>query len=600
MNVSVSDWYLAAAQTLRPPEKLTVSEWADKRRVLDEKTSAQPGQWKTSSTPYLKGIMDAFNNSEIEEVIFVKPTQVGGTETLLNMLGYCIEQDPSSALVVYPTLDLAEYASKNRVQPMIDFCKSLKERYYISDSKRLELQFDSMYVVLSGANSPASLASRPCRYLFLDEVDKYPVNAGKEADPISLARERTKTYTYNKKIFITSTPTLSKGNVWKAHQSADEQRENYVPCPHCGHMQTLEFKQIKWNNGATADEARDMSWYECEKCNAKITDGYKIQMLRAGEWRAVKKADRPRKVSFRINTLYSPWVRFGDIAYEFLKSKDFPELLQNFVNSWLAEPWQETRQKLDSDKIKERQSEYPESVLPPKILGLTGGADIQGNHIYWTVRAWGEGLTSWNIAHGIVPTLNELSEVMNTTWRDINNKPDYVQLCCIDSGDQTDTIYDFVAENQDWAIPVKGASKQMLNSFRISTIDKVNSKAFGSRLVMVNTGFYKNNIAARMDKPNGKGSWMVYSGVDEEYCKQVTSEHKVIERKSGREIETWQPKTSHADNHYLDCEVYAFVAADLLQFRYIQLPEEKPKILKQEEKQNENWVNTGGDWLNVK
>lgn len=597
---NVSDWYLKAAQTLKPPEKLSVSEWADKKRVLDEKTSAQPGQWKTSSTPYLKGVMDAFNNPEIEEIIFVKPTQVGGTEAMLNMIGYCIEQDPSSALTVYPTLDLAEYASKNRIQPMIDLCRSLKERYYISDSKRLELQFDSMYVVLSGANSPASLASRPCRYLFLDEIDKFPSNAGKEADPISLARERTKTYIYNKKIFMTSTPTLSKGNIWKAHQMADEQQEYFTPCPHCGFMQTLKFKQIKWNENATADEARDISYYECEKCSGRITDSAKMQMLRCGEWKAIKKADKPRKISYRINTLYSPWVRFGDIAYEFLKSKDFPELLQNFINSWLAEPWQETRQKMDSDVIKERQSEYAEGIVPPNILGLTGGADIQGDHIYWTIRAWGEGLTSWNIAHGIVPTLDKLYDVMNTAWLTENNKPDYVQLCCIDSGDQTDTIYDFCAENADWAIPIKGSSRQMLQRFKISSIDKVNSKAYGMRLVIVNTHDYKNTIAARMNKPNGKASWMVYNGVDEEYCKQVTAEHKVVERKNGKEVEIWQPKTSHADNHYLDTEVYAFVAADLLQYRYITLEEEKPKeILQPQENKKDKWIDTKGDWLNV-
>ena len=596
---NVNDWYLAAAQTLKPPEKMTVSEWSDKKRVLDEKTSAQPGGWRTSATPYLRGVMDSFNDPEIEEIIFVKPTQVGGTESLMNMIGYCIEQDPSSALVVYPTLDLAEYASKNRIQPMIDLCKTLKQRYYIRDSKILELQFDSMYLVLSGANSPASLASRPCRYLFLDEVDKYPVNAGKEADPISLARERTKTYAYNKKIFITSTPTLSKGNIWKAHEAADEQRIFYVPCPHCGHMQTLKFNQIKWVKDSTADEARDMSWYECEKCNAKITDSYKMQMLRAGEWKAVKKAERPRKVSFHINTIYSPWTRFGDIAYEFLKSKDFPELLQNFINSWLAEPWQETRQKMDADVIKERQSEYAEGIVPPKVLGLTGGADIQDNHIYWTIRAWGESLTSWNVAHGIVQTLDDLYDVMNLAWVNENNKKDYVQLCCIDSGDQTDTIYDFVFENSDWAIPVKGASREMFNNFKISTIDKVNSKAYGSRLVMVNTQKYKDMISSRMNKLNGKGSWMVYKEVDDEYCNQVTAEHKVIERKNGKEIEIWQKKTSHADNHYLDCEVYAFVAADLLQFRYIQLEEEKPKETLKPQENQENWIKTGGDWLNV-
>jgi phage terminase large subunit GpA-like protein len=373
------------------------------------------------------------------------------------------------------------------------------------------------------------------------------------------------------------------------------------PCPHCGFMQTLKFKQIKWSENATADEARDIAYYECEKCNGRITDSAKMQMLRCGEWKAIKKTEKPRKVSFRINTLYSPWVRFGDVAYEFLKSIDFPELLQNFINSWLAEPWQETRQKMDSDVIKERQSEYTEGVVPPNILGLTGGADIQGNHIYWTVRAWGEGLTSWNVAHGIVPTLDKLYDVMNTPYMNTDNKPDYVQLCCIDSGDQTDTIYDFVAENSDWSIPIKGSSRQMLQRFKISSIDKVNSKANGLRLVIVNTGDYKNSIAARMNKPNGKGSWMVYNGVDEEYCKQVTAEHKVVERKGGKEIETWQPKTSHADNHYLDCEVYAFVAADLLQYRYITLEEDKPNevIKPKQEQSKDKWIETKGDWLNV-
>ena len=105
-----------------------------------------------------------------------------------------------------------------------------------------------------------------------------------------------------------------------------------------------------------------------------------------------------------------------------------------------------------------------------------------------------------------------------------------------------------------------------------------------------------------MNKPNGKGSWMVYNGVDAEYCNQVTSEHKVIERKNGKETEKWQPKTSHTDNHYLDCEVYAFVAADLLQFRYIQLSEDKPKEIKQPEKNDnnnsDNRIQAGKDWFN--
>ncbi|HYF75074.1 MAG TPA: phage terminase large subunit family protein, partial [Candidatus Nitrosocosmicus sp.] len=238
------DWISKALEILKPPELLTVTQWADKYRVLDSKTSAEPGQWKTNRTPYLQGIMDAFNDPDIEEIIFCKPTQVGGTECLNNIVAYIISQDPSSTLVVYPTLELAESVSKNRLQPMIELCEMTKERYTPDESKMLELQFDGMYLVLAGANSAASLASRPIRYLLMDEIDKFPTFAGKEAAPRSLARERTKTFAHNKKIFQTSTPTRKIGPIWQEWINADDQREYYVPCPYCGHKQTFRFKQI--------------------------------------------------------------------------------------------------------------------------------------------------------------------------------------------------------------------------------------------------------------------------------------------------------------------------------------------------------------------
>lgn len=67
---------------LKPPENLSVSEWADKYRMLDSKTSAMPGPWRNDKTPYLKDIMDELRNYETEEIVFCKCTQVGGTELL--------------------------------------------------------------------------------------------------------------------------------------------------------------------------------------------------------------------------------------------------------------------------------------------------------------------------------------------------------------------------------------------------------------------------------------------------------------------------------------------------------------------------------------
>ena len=151
INKELPGWIRKCLKVLKPPEKMTVSEWAGRFRVLDSKTSAAPGLWKNSTTPYLRGVMDAFNENEIETIVFCKSTQVGGTESMNNMLGYVISQDPAPSLIVYPTLDLAEYASKNRLEPMIELCDEMDNRYIKGESKVLELQFEGMYIVVDGA-----------------------------------------------------------------------------------------------------------------------------------------------------------------------------------------------------------------------------------------------------------------------------------------------------------------------------------------------------------------------------------------------------------------------------------------------------------------
>ncbi len=600
-------WLKECLRRLTPLKRMTVSQWADEHRILDEKTSAQPGRWKTSMTPYLEGIMDAFNDQNIEEISFCKPTQVGGTEALQNTLGYIVAQEPAPTMVVYPTEKLAEFTSENRIQPMLDLSPVLKEKYHIRNSKKLELQFDGMYVVLSGANSPASLASRPIKNLLLDEVDKFPATSGKEADPINLARERTKTFPFNRKIVMASTPTIKSGNIWQAVERAHEVRKYFVPCPHCGHYQTFELKHIHWPKDVRdPEDVRDLAKYVCPECSVIITDNHKLTMLRTGEWRPVeKRSANPTKVAFHINTIYSPWVRFGDVAAKFLETKDYPDEFKNFINSWLAEPWEEASVKVHADIVLERQTEYEEGVVPAGTILLTGGVDVQENKLYWTIRAWGTHLTSQNIAHGECLSFDDIEVIMNNAYHCADGRRYQVNLCAIDSGDQTEDVYDFCAVNADWAIPVKGSSVPLLSRYRLSKIDKINSKAYGMNLVIVDGNQYKTMIASRLNRPNGKGSWMVFKGCDQEYAEQVTAEQKVKEKRGGREVDVWKPKTTRAPNHYLDCEVYCAAAADLLHVRYLSEEDksepEKPKentTNKEPDQSGENnWLEPKGRWL---
>jgi len=596
-------YLLSALSYLKPPENLTVSQWAEQYRIMDSKTSALPGKWNNSVTPYLVEIMNEFNNVETEEIIFIKPTQVGGSEALNNMIGYTVMQDPSPMMVVYPTEDLAEFVSENRIQPMLTLSNELKEKFKKRESSRQELQCDGMFISLGGANSPASLSSKAIRYLFLDEVDKYPGASKKEADPIKLARERTKTFP-NKKIFITSTPTLKTGHIWKAKENADVVKKYKVPCPHCSEYIELIFEQIKWpkDEGMSLADRAEFANYCCQICGCIITDQHKIQMIKLGKWEIVEQRTQfPRKVAYWMNTLYSPFVRFSEIAKEFLFTHKDPEAFQNFINSWLAEPWEDTKLKTNADVVLERQSDCKEFEVPDWAVMLTGGVDVQETSLYWTIRAWGPYLTSQNIAHGQALSFREVEHVMNAEYLKSSGEAFMVNLCGVDSGDQTDEVYEFCTLNSEWAIPVKGVGNSN-NHFKISTINKVDSSAYGTRLLLVDGGKYKDIIASRMSRQNGQGSWMVHKDCDREYAEQVTAEHKINEKKAGRVVQVWKPKTSHADNHYLDTEVYAFAAADVLHVRNIHLmqpdkhEDEAQVINKQASSFNDSWLKSNS-WL---
>lgn len=592
-----------ALRYLKPPENLTVSEWAEKYRLLDSKTSAMPGPWRNRKTPYLVGIMDEILNYETEEVIFCKCTQVGGSEAMLNMIGYIIQQDPAPTMVVYPTDKLAESISDNRLTPMLKSSPTLSELYREYQSQKLELQFAGMYLSLVGSNSPSSLASKAIKYLMLDEVDKYPSNTKKEADPIALARERTKTFA-NRKIYMTSTPTVREGHIWKSLENADIEKHYFVPCPHCGEMIELKFDNIRWpdKEGMTSTERADMAVYACQECGSVINDYHKDRMLREGEWRVVRQnTTNKKKVAFWINTLYSPFVRFSEIALEFMNSKDDPERLQNFRNSWLAEPWEDMATRTDEDMVLDRRTDVPELTVPDWAKFLTGGVDVQKDCYYYEVRAWGDYITSQCIANGQVASFYEIDRVMNLEYRKASGDPFIVQLCLVDSGYNTDDTYEFCLTNSEWAMPVKGSNHPMTSHYKIATVNRNGSKYDGIQLIETDGDKYKDMIASRMHKPNGTGSWMVHADISIEYAKQVTAEHKVNIRSGGKVMQKWVPKTQHIDNHFLDCAVYSMAAADIMGVRSLHLEQDPSEVKDRNPIENqapeEQWISTNENWL---
>lgn len=594
------DWLLQSIRLCRPPDNLTVSEFCARHYLLD-RTNSVP--FKLILTPYLKEIMDAFTDPEVEEIIFQKPTQVGGTRSIFNMLAYLIVQDPDDAMIVYPTLELAEYTSKNRIRTMIEASPVLRELYLPLESSILEYHFSNgMTLTLAGANSAASLASRPIRYLFLDEVDKYPATAGKEASPINLAIERTKTFPHNKKIVMTSTPENIRGNITKRVKSADQVKEYGFSCQSCGAEQVWEFSNVKWV-GKEYTEARETAYYLCPHCNTKINDSLKSQMVQDGCWitTAVNHPGK-RSIAFKMNTLPSPWVRIGDMAAEYIKTKDDPDEYKNFVNSWEGKAFEQSTIITSQELVLDRQTELEEGIIPSWARILTAGIDFQKDHFYWTIRAWGARMTSQNIAHGMAIQWDDVEFVMNQQYP-IENDGGFmeVNLAGLDSGNDTEVVEDLHMMNQQWTILLKGASHKMNSPYAVSTVKRLGSRATGQRLIIVNTERYKNLIASRLNRPNGKGSWMVYKDCDTEYAKHIVSEKRIKEKKGDTEIEVWRPISKGIPNHYLDCEVYAAVAAEILQVRFLtdEQEEEKEQAILLNQNNNNNRKSKASGWIDT-
>jgi phage terminase large subunit GpA-like protein len=239
MNSQIRRLTLNALRAFKPPPDLKVSDWADQDRKLSPEASAEPGQWITSRAEYQRGIMDAFSDPAVEMVVVMSSAQVGKTEILNNVIGFHVAQDPSPMLVVQPTLDMAQTWSKDRLAPMLRDTPQLQglvkdPRARDSGNTTLHKIFPGGHITACGANSPSSLASRPVRIVLCDEVDRYPVSAGSEGDPVSLARKRASTF-WNRRIGLFSTPT-NKGNsrIEAAFEESDK-RFYFVPCPHCKH-----------------------------------------------------------------------------------------------------------------------------------------------------------------------------------------------------------------------------------------------------------------------------------------------------------------------------------------------------------------------------
>lgn len=585
----MNDIYISAVKSgLKPDAQLTVSEWADQNRILSQKSSAEAGPWRTSRTPYLRKVMDSLSsNSPIQRVVFMAGAQVGKTETGNNWFGYIVHHAPGPMMFVQPTMDLAKRLSKQRLAPMIEETPCLRDliaetRSRDSGNTLLSKEFRGGVVILTGANSAVGLRSMPAKYIFLDEIDAFPEDVEGEGDPVNLAEKRATTFA-RKKIYLSSTPTITdKSRIDREYRDTDMQRY-YVPCPDCGNMDWIQWKNIKW-----FDDDPKTACLLCESCGTLIPEYKKTEMMaeeNGAEWRATRESDDIRSIGFHVSSLYSPlgWKSWADIVAEFIRSKNDPSRLKTWVNTVLAETWEESYSaKIGAEDLQSRCEEYNLLNCPEGVLLLTAGVDVQDNRLAVTVKGWGEGEESWLInwieIYGDPSDLGptgpwaQVDSVLLQEYTHESGAKLKVRAAAVDTGGHyTHEAYMFCRSRKKRnVIAVKGSSTAARPAIGKPSKQDVNFKnqtiKGGVDLWLVGTDTIKATIYGRLkkDERTGAGAYHFPIGIVNEYFKQLTVEKQITKYQNGFPKRIWQ-KPAGARNEALDCEVYAYAA---LQYFY--------------------------------
>jgi phage terminase large subunit GpA-like protein len=567
---------------LAPRPRYKVSEWAEARLHLPREGNAEPGKYHVARCPYQGAMLDDAVDPAIVEAIWVMAKQVGKTACFVGIVGYFIDYDPSSILVVYPTLDSAKAWSKEKFNPTCEATPCLHERIRPprtrdTENTILNKRFRGGNITVAGANSPSTLRQRSKRVILQDEIDAYEPN--QEGDPIAQADGRAETF-HNAVKLKSTTPTikgLSRSEVlW--HQS--DQQQWFVPCPRCGQWQTLKWSQIKFEfeqPDGTTRRAPEDAVYVCSFCQSHLSDAERLEAIQRGQWRptAPFRGTRGRHLNGLYRVLgkkdaYRSYLH--EFVEEFLKAKHGgPFSLMVWVNTFLAEWYEEERERIESGALEKRREDY--TGIPDKVLVLTAGVDIQGDRAEVDVVGWAEGEESWGIEHRIIPG-NPLQHQLwvdlgawldTAAWRNRAGLELRIAAAAVDTGFATDQVYQFcrprfarriyaVKGSNVRAEPIVGhlsrANRRRCPVYRIGT-DTAKRQLYGRlRLLDAGPGY------CHFTRADG-------AGYDEGYFQQLTSEEMRTRYVKGFPISEFVLPEGRR-NEALDCRVYASAALVIL------------------------------------
>lgn len=565
---------------LKPLQKISVSEWADKFRIISE-GNAEPGKWKTSRAEYQREIMDAFTQTGIHRVVVMTSSQIGKSDIMNNVIGRFAHIDPCLMMMIQPTVEMANDFSKARISNMIRDTKVLKDIFFggKSSSKTRNAEqtilskfFPGGRLIMCGANSPAGLASRPVRILLCDEVDRFPESAGSEGDPVGLAEKRMTTF-WNYILGLFSTPTTKNASRIEVEYKAGTQEEWSHKCPNCGEYHILDYRQmateyeeIKDDGGNKTVIVKSVRW-RCPDCGHDFDE---LQIKNSPAKYIAKNPDALKNGirSFWVNAFSSPWLSWKDIMREWYEAKGNPQREKVIFNTRFGQSYELRGEYDDENEFLNRREDYP-AELPQGVLVLTGAVDVQKNRLEYEIAGWGKNEERFGILRGIIPlspanpeSWTMLDEILDREYFFANGQSLKVARTFIDSGFFTRRVYDYCsARMYKGRFPIKGLGGAGIPL--IKGYGKPKNSAVVLTILGVNDG--KQEIFSRLGIKDAGELYMHFPrddkffksrGYDSVYFKQLISEKRVIKKSGGVPYVSWETVGSHTRNEALDLQVY--------------------------------------------
>jgi phage terminase large subunit GpA-like protein len=572
---------------LHPDPDVWIDEWADEyMRIPRDTGAAEPGQYRTSRTPYAREPMRCLSPAHpCKRVVTMVASQLMKTQIALNWIGGLIHMAPSNILTLLPSLSLAKRVS-SRIGKTIKATPVLRERVASSRSRDArntmdtkEFEGGSLYVTTAG--SAANLSELSARYVYGDEIDRWEVDIGEEGDPIELAETRGSTFGRNAKFYFSSSPTIKGASRIADLFEGSDQRHYYVPCPTCGHMQILEWERLFYS--------RDYGvvHYQCAGpgCDVLIEEYHKGEMLAKGEWRSHSEGDG-ETVGFHLNALYSPpgWMDWKSLAKQFEKAKKAQakgdlEPMQVFYNTRLAKVWDSAQEQTKATTLRQRArlEDFCLGSMPAAVLMITGAVDVQANRLEFMAMGYGVGMERWVIDYQIIAgdpaderTWAALDELLKHRYRHPCGVGLGILAVAVDSGGHhTDEVYQFCRVRR-WrnVFAIKGASRpgKPVIAQRPSMVDvtwKGQTERNGAELWFVGTDTAKDWIYNRYPFESGPGALHFANDLPDDFFDQCVAERKVARYVRGHKRIEWV-KGKAERNEALDLMVYCLAMAHYL------------------------------------